>query len=140
MRIRTRQITFGKYSSEELDSNLYILWGHNPQESDFPLLLAMKRNLKKGAKLVVIDPKKISLADRADMYIEIRPGTDGALALAMIYVIVDERLYDTDFVEMHTTGFDGLVPHIQQYTPEWQRRSHGFRRLISVSLPDSLLT
>jgi formate dehydrogenase (coenzyme F420) alpha subunit len=122
MRIRTRQITFGKYPSEELDSNLYILWGHNPQESDFPLLLAMNRNLKKGAKLVVIDPKKISLADRADMYIKIRPGTDGALALAMIHVIVNERLYDSDFIEKYTTGFDSLVPHIQKYTPEWAEK------------------
>ena len=122
MRIRTRQITFGKYPSEELDSNLYILWGHNPQESDFPLLLAMNRNLKKGAKLVVIDPKKISLADRADMYIKIRPGTDGALALAMIHVIVNERLYDSDFIEKYTIGFDSLVPHIQKYTPEWAEK------------------
>jgi anaerobic selenocysteine-containing dehydrogenase len=122
MRIRTRQITFGKYPSEELDSNLYILWGHNPQESDFPLLLAMKRNLKKGAKLVVIDPKKISLADRADMYIKIRPGTDGALALAMIHVIVNERLYDSNFIEKYTIGFDSLVPHIQKYTPEWAEK------------------
>ena len=122
MRIRTRQITFGKYPSEELDSNLYILWGHNPQESDFPLLLAMNRNLKKGAKLVVIDPKKISLADRADMYIKIRPGTDGALALAMAHVIINERLYDSDFIEKYTTGFDSLVPHIQKYTPEWAEK------------------
>jgi formate dehydrogenase (coenzyme F420) alpha subunit len=122
MRIRTRQITFGKYPSEELDSNLYVLWGHNPQESDFPLLLAMNRNVKKGAKLVVIDPKRISLADRADMYIKIRPGTDGALALAMIHVIVNERLYDSDYIEKHASGFDGLVPHIQKYTPEWAEK------------------
>ena len=47
MRIRTRQITFGKYPTEELDSKLYILWGHNPDESDFPLLLAIEENLKK---------------------------------------------------------------------------------------------
>ena len=50
MRIRTRQITFGKYPTEELDSNLYILWGHNPEESDFPLSLALEENLKKGAQ------------------------------------------------------------------------------------------
>lgn len=122
MRIRTRQITFGKYPSEELDSNLYLLWGHNPQESDFPLLLAMNRNLKKGAKLIVIDPKKISLADRADMYIRIRPGTDGALALAMIHVIVNEKLYDSDFIARYTAGFDSLVPHVQKYTPEWAEK------------------
>ncbi len=119
MRIRTRQITFGKYPTEERDSNLYILWGHNPEESDLPLNLGLKENLEKGAKLVVIDPKRIPLSDRADMYLRIRPGTDGALALAMIHVIVNEQLYDEDFVREHTYGFDRLVPHVQAYTPEW---------------------
>jgi formate dehydrogenase (coenzyme F420) alpha subunit len=119
MRIRTRQITFGKYPTEELDSNLYILWGHNPDESDFPLQLAIEENLKKGAKLVVIDPKRIPLADRADMYLRIRPGTDGAMALAMINVIINERLHDTEFIETYTTGFDKLEKHIQRFTPEW---------------------
>ena len=119
MRIRTRQITFGKYPTEELDSNLYILWGHNPDESDFPLRLALEENLKKGAKLVVIDPKRIPLSDRADMYLRIRPGTDGAMALAMINVIINERLHDTEFIETYTTGFDKLEKHIQRFTPEW---------------------
>jgi anaerobic selenocysteine-containing dehydrogenase len=122
MRIRTRQITFGKYPTEELDSSLYILWGHNPEESDFPLQLALEENLKKGAKLVVIDPKRIPLADRADMYLKIRPGTDGALALAMMHVIINEKLYDADFIETYTTGFDKLVPHVQKYTPEWAEK------------------
>jgi anaerobic selenocysteine-containing dehydrogenase len=119
MRIRTRQMTFGRYPTEEPISNLYILWGHNPDQSDFPLKFFLKQNLKKGAKLVVIDPKRIPLADQADMYLRIRPGTDGALALAMINVIIEEDLYDHDFVESHTTGFDKLVPHIKPYTPEW---------------------
>jgi anaerobic selenocysteine-containing dehydrogenase len=122
MRIRTRQITFGKYPTEELDSNLYILWGHNPDESDFPLQLAIEENLKKGAKLVVIDPKRIPLADRADMYLRIRPGTDGAMALAMINVIINERLHDTEFIETYTTGFDKLEKHIQRFTPEWAQQ------------------
>lgn len=119
MRIRTRQITFGKYPTEELDSNLYILWGHNPEESDFPLNLALKENLEKGAKLVVVDPKRIPLSEKADMYLRIRPGTDGAMALAMINVIINEKLYDEDFINKHTIGFDKLVPHVQKYTPEW---------------------
>lgn len=122
MRIRTRQITFGKYPTEELDSNLYILWGHNPDESDFPLKLAIDENLKKGAKVVVIDPKRIALADKAEMYLRIRPGTDGALALAMINVIINENLYDKEFVDRYTFGFDQLVPHIQKYTPEWAEK------------------
>jgi anaerobic selenocysteine-containing dehydrogenase len=119
MRIRTRQMTFGRYPTEEPDSNLYILWGHNPDQSDFPLKFFMKKNLKKGSKLVVIDPKRIPLADQADMYLRIRPGTDGALALAMMNVIIEEDLYDHDFVQRHTTGFDKLVPHVKPFTPEW---------------------
>ena len=119
MRIRTRQITFGKYPTEELDSKLYILWGHNPEASDFPLKLALERNLPKGSKLVVIDPRRIPLADQAEMYLRIRPGTDGAMALAMINVIINEKLYDKEMIEAHTVGFDKLVDHIQEYTPEW---------------------
>jgi len=122
MRIRTRQITFGKYPTEELDSNLYILWGHNPDESDFPLRLALEENLNKGAKLVVIDPKRIPLADNAAMYLRIRPGTDGAMALAMTNVIINENLYDASFISKWTYGFDKLVPHIQRYTPEWAEK------------------
>jgi len=119
MRIRTRQMTFGRYPTEEPDARLYLLWGHNPDESDFPLRFFLRKNLKKGAKLVVIDPKRIPLADRADMYLRIRPGTDGALALAMMNVIIGENLYDREFVTKHTFGFDKLVGHVAQYTPEW---------------------
>ena len=68
---------------------------------------------------MVIDPKRIPLADKADMYLRIRPGTDGALALAMINVIIGENLYDRDFVEKYTYGFDKLIPHVEKYTPEW---------------------
>ena len=50
---------------------------------------------------------------------QIRPGTDGALALAMINVIISEELYQRDFVEKYTYGFDKLVSHVEQYTPEW---------------------
>jgi anaerobic selenocysteine-containing dehydrogenase len=68
---------------------------------------------------VVIDPKRIPLADKADMYLRIRPGTDGALAMAMMNVIVEEELYDRDFIEKHTIGFDKLKPHVREYTPAW---------------------
>lgn len=119
MRIRTRQMTFGRYPVEEAESNLYILWGHNPDESDFPLKYALEKNLQNGAKLVIIDPKRIPLADRADMYLRIRPGTDGALALAMMNVIINEDIYDKKFVENYTYGFEKLITHVQKYSPEW---------------------
>ncbi|HSB04390.1 MAG TPA: molybdopterin-dependent oxidoreductase [Thermodesulfobacteriota bacterium] len=122
MRIRARQMTFGKYPVEEMNTQLYVLWGHNPEQSDFPLHLAIEENLAKGSKLVVIDPKKISLAKKADLYLAIRPGTDGALALALMHVIIKENLYDKDFIERWTHGFDQLVPHIEPYTPEWAEK------------------
>ena len=122
MRIRARQMTFGKYPVEEMNTKLYVLWGHNPEQSDFPLLLSIQENLKKGSKLVVIDPRKISLAKKAEMYLSIRPGTDGALALALMHVIIEENLYDKDFIERWTHGFDKLVSHIEPYTPEWAEK------------------
>jgi anaerobic selenocysteine-containing dehydrogenase len=125
MRIRTRQLTFGKYPTEEYDSRLYILWGHNPESSDLPLKIHMAENRHRGAKLVVIDPKRTTLADGADMYLRVRPGTDGALALAMIHVIVTEGLYDREFVRRYTFGFERLVPHAQQYCPEWAEQITG---------------
>jgi formate dehydrogenase (coenzyme F420) alpha subunit len=122
MRIRARQMTFGKYPVEEMNTQLYVLWGHNPEQSDFPLHLALRENLAKGSKLVVIDPKRISLAKKADRYIPIRPGTDGALALSLMHVIIKENLYDKDFVERWTYGFDKLVSHIEPYTPQWAEK------------------
>ena len=59
-------------------------------------------------RLIVIDPKRTELAKKGT-YIQIRPGTDCALALAMLNVIIDEGLYDTQFVEKYTTGFDKLI-------------------------------
>ncbi|MCL2336607.1 MAG: molybdopterin-dependent oxidoreductase [Firmicutes bacterium] len=126
MRIRSRQITFGKYPVEEMDSPLYVLWGHNPAASNYPLFLAIKENLAQGnSRLIVIDPRRIPLTDQAEMYLSIRPGTDGALALALIHVLINEKLYDASFVEQWTFGFEQLVPHVQQYTPEWAEKITG---------------
>lgn len=122
MRIRARQITFGKYPVEEKDTKLYVLWGHNPETSDFPLHMAIQENLAKGSKLVVIDPKKYPLAEKAEMYLPIRPGTDGALALAMMHVIIKENLYKKEFIDKWSLGFDRLVPHVEPYTPEWAEK------------------
>ncbi|OGO22313.1 MAG: molybdopterin oxidoreductase [Chloroflexi bacterium RBG_16_51_9] len=127
MRLRARQLTFGRPATEEYDSNLYVLWGHNPESSDLPLKIHMAENRRKGAKMVVIDPKRTMQADGADMYIRIRPGTDGALALAMMNVIVNEKLYDKEFVGKYTVGFEKLVSHIQQYTPEWAEKITGVK-------------
>lgn len=122
MRILARQVVLGRYFVEEPDSNLYILWGHNPHASDFPLKNFIEENLKKGAKLIVIDPKEIPFAKKADLYVKIRPGTDLALALALINVIINENLYDKEFVENYTYGFEELKRYAEKFTPEWAEK------------------
>jgi anaerobic selenocysteine-containing dehydrogenase len=74
---------------------------------------------ERGAKLIVIDPVFTETASKADWWIPIHPGTDGALALAMLDVIIEENLYDRPFVERWTSGFPKLQAHVRQYSPEW---------------------
>jgi anaerobic selenocysteine-containing dehydrogenase len=95
-----------------------VVWGRNPGQSkigeEFDVLAAQKR----GAKLIVVDPRATSLAKKADLHIRIRPGTDCALALALTNVIIAEGWYDKEFVEKWTLGFNKLQKHVGSYSPE----------------------
>ncbi len=95
-----------------------LVWAANAKETDPPEYWDTLRALDKGARLVVIDPRQIELAARADLWLRPRPGTDLALALAMMHVIVNEGLWDKDFVGSWTAGFDELKAHVQDYSPE----------------------
>lgn len=72
-----------------------------------------------GAKMVILDPRQSITASKADEWIPVKPGTDLAFALAMIRTIINENLYDSDFVSNYTYGFDELKAAVQEYTPEW---------------------
>ena len=99
-------------------SQCAIIWGANPTESAIPVLPGIRALRERGGKLIVIDPRAIPLAREADIYAQVRPGTDCALALGLLNVIITEGLYDRDFVEKWTTGFDRLAEHVKEYTPE----------------------
>jgi len=86
------------------DPKFSIVWGHNPALTDFHRMRRIMEDKKKGCRLVVIDPRLTSTAARADEYIPIRPGTDGALALAMIHVILEQGLQDERFITESTVG------------------------------------
>jgi anaerobic selenocysteine-containing dehydrogenase len=101
-----------------VNTRCVVVWGINPQQSDINEAMDILLAKRRGAKLIVIDPRRIPLAREADIYVEIRPGTDGALALGLLNVIVDEELYDREFVEKWTVGFDQLREHIKGYKPE----------------------
>jgi anaerobic selenocysteine-containing dehydrogenase len=100
-----------------------IIWGANPATSYLHRYHGITSDIRaarhQGARLVVIDPRRFPLAAQADAYLQIRPGTDIALALAMIHHIIRNHLHDEEFVEAHTLGFDGLAEHIRPYTPQW---------------------
>lgn len=100
-------------------SRLIILWACNMLSTNAHMWPFVEKAQRNGAKLIVIDPVRTRGAQQADQHIRIRPGTDAALALAMMHVIVNEGLTDADYVEKYTTGFDELKTHVQQYTPEF---------------------
>jgi len=110
-----------RYDSEEWEAPKYIiLWGQNPiagcHDGFFGhwIIDCMRR----GSKLIVIDPRSTWFSCRADVHLQNRPGTDGAIALGMLNVIINEGLYDKEFVEKWCYGFDELKERVQEYPPE----------------------
>ena len=95
-----------------------VVWGTNPGGSSFLQNGVIKLLAGRGAKLAVIDPVRIPLAKDADIFAQIRPGTDVVLAMSMINVIIEEDLYDKEFVQNWTVGFDELVERAGAYPPE----------------------
>ena len=100
------------------ESRYIIAWGANIHGNNVHLWPFIEEARRKGAKLVVIDPYRTRTAACADWYIPINPGTDVALAMAMMNVIIAERLYDADYVEKHTSGFDQLREKVSEYSPD----------------------
>jgi anaerobic selenocysteine-containing dehydrogenase len=98
----------------------YMIWGQNPVATcnDGNHGHWIIHCLKRGSKLIVIDPNYTWLASRAAIWLPIRPGTDGALALGMLNVIINERLYDEEFVGKWTVGFEQLRERVQEYPLE----------------------
>ncbi len=95
-----------------------VVWGSNRVETGITEYLPLLEALNKGAKLIVIDPRRTELAEKADLWLRLRPGSDLALALGMMNVIINEGLLDKAFVDEWTVGFDRLREHVQQYPPE----------------------
>ena len=100
------------------DSELMFVIGSNTTEAHPIIAMEMKRARQKGAKLIVADPRKIWLAEMADLHLQLKPGTDVWLLSAMAHVIIDEGLHDRSFIEANTDGFDAMAEKVSQYPPE----------------------
>ena len=82
----------------------------------------IKKAVARGSKLIVADPRRIKLAEMADLYLPLRVGSDSALLLAMAHVIAREGLIDGEFIRNRTVQFDDFFEHITQFTPEWAEK------------------
>ncbi|MCX4189060.1 molybdopterin-containing oxidoreductase family protein [Methylophaga sp. OBS3] len=102
-----------------IHANYIIIWGCNSVSTNLHHWHIVKDAQKRGAKVVVIDPYKSRTAKEADWHIAPRPGTDGALAMAMMHTIIEQGLHDADYVENYTVGFEALAERVKTRTPEW---------------------
>ena len=99
------------------NASMIILWGKNSAETNVQEMIHIEKARQKGAQVVVIDPRRTLTADKADLLIRPRPGTDAALALAMARVIIDRELADMDFISRHVSGFDRFASSLEM-TPD----------------------
>jgi anaerobic selenocysteine-containing dehydrogenase len=103
---------------ETVDQAKYILvWGSNIITSNIHLWRYILKARSRGAKIVTIDPLRTKTGDQSDEHIAIMPGTDGALALAMMHIIVRDGLQDQDYIDRYTLGFAQLKPRLAEYPP-----------------------
>ena len=111
-------LTYGRFRvADPENSRCIVIWGHNPDNSNPMLGRAVQKGRDKGARLIVVDPKRTRLAGEADIHLQIRPGTDCALIEGLLNTIICEGLYDRKFVDEWTSGFDRLAEHVKPYTP-----------------------
>ncbi|MEW5863547.1 MAG: molybdopterin oxidoreductase family protein [Pseudomonadota bacterium] len=109
------------------EAKLILLWGANPVVSNLHLWSRVQEAKRRGARVVAIDPYRSLSAEKCTQHIALLPGTDGALALAMMHVILRDGLVDRDYVAKYTVGFEQLAERVQRYTPEWAAGVCGLR-------------
>jgi anaerobic selenocysteine-containing dehydrogenase len=101
-------------SGIDLETRCKLIWG-SAVISTPPVWQVNLKAKEKGIKLIVVDPRRTQIAAKADIHLQLRPGTDGALALGMMNVIINENLHDKDFLEKWTVGFDDLKELVKEY-------------------------
>src|SRR5512134_1857701 len=107
------------------EAKLILLWGANPIVSNLHLWPRVLEAKRRGAKVIAIDPYRSLSAEKCTQHVAPLPGTDGALALGMMHVLVAENLIDRDYIARYTLGFDEFAARLREYPPEWAARTCG---------------
>lgn len=113
------------FAPEITNSRCVVVWGHNPASSYLPEMRDILQAKANGATIMVIDPNFSETAAKADIWLPLKPGSDNALALAWLNVIINEGLCDYKFIKKWTVGFEELCQRIDEYTPEWAAEKTG---------------
>ncbi|MES2070325.1 MAG: molybdopterin oxidoreductase family protein [Pseudomonadota bacterium] len=108
----------GTDTEQVQNARLIIIWGGNPIASNLHLWMRVQEAKRKGAKLIAIDPYRSLTAEKCHQHIALLPGTDAALALGIMHVLVTEDLLDHDYIAQYTLGFEQLRQRVQEWTPE----------------------
>jgi anaerobic selenocysteine-containing dehydrogenase len=110
------------------EAKLIILWGANPVVSNLHLWSRVQEAKRRGAKVIAIDPYRSLSAEKCTQHVALLPGTDGALALAMMHVLISENLIDRDYIERYTLGYEELRKRIlENHSPQWAAQVCGLR-------------
>ncbi len=119
-RLFASQMTCGSYTVADYEHSpaCILVWGANLAETRIGEHHRTIRQLGNGTKLIVVDPVQSVLAKKAHIWLQLRPGTDLALALGILHVIINEKIYDHTFVEQYTLGFEQLKDHLKPYYPQ----------------------
>jgi anaerobic selenocysteine-containing dehydrogenase len=109
--------SFGFDVENVVDARLIIIWGSNSVVSNLHFWRLAQEAKRRGARLIAIDPCRTATADKCDQHIALLPGTDSALALGLMHVLIRDELLDHDYIARHTLGFDALKERALQYPP-----------------------
>ena len=113
-----QKLVFGRPGGPDIPrAECALIWSTNFYHSNFGRAMILQKALDRGMKMIVVDPRLTPTTARAHLHLRLRPGTDGALALAMARVIINEELFDRDFVDGHTWGFEDFRQYVQAFTP-----------------------
>jgi formate dehydrogenase alpha subunit len=120
-------------ASEVIHSDVFLVTGSNTAETHPIIALQMKAAVEKhGAKLIVVDPRRVEMVNWAALWLPEKPGTDVPLFSAMAHVIIKERLYNQDFIDRRTEGFEDFVKSMEKFTPEYAEAISGVDRNLIV--------
>lgn len=117
---------YGQWQQPDFpNAKCIMLWGTNPPYSQPMLTREIMEAKEKGAKIIVVDPRLSAIARQADIYVPIKPGTDGALALCLANIFILNNWYNQEFIRNYTVGFEKLAEYVKRFTAEFVEKETG---------------